>query len=170
MSSVPSQPHTPTPDELASLAGAISEVMECSFFALAEVLDDARFREVEQSAYESSPAWWNVAVAFSGPWQGTVTLAIADGLARQLHESFAGLMSDDPVSDEEVGQMMSELGNMIAGSWLTKAHRQHKFDLSSPIALKSTTAPPPSGTATVLCGVNDAPMAVWLQRACEAAA
>lgn len=169
MSSVPS-PHSPTPEELESLTSAISEVMECSFFALAEILDETRFSEVEQSAYESSPAWWHVAVTFCGPWQGTVTLAIADALARQLHECFAGLMPDDSVSDEEVGQMMSELGNMIAGSWLTKAHRQHKFDLASPVAQKSTSGRPATASATLLCGVNDAPMAVWLRRVCEAAA
>lgn len=170
MSSSQSPERRPAPEELDSLTSAVTEVMECSFFALAERLDVEHYGQLEACALESAPACWLIDVRFVGPWSGLVELSVPDALARQLHESFAGLMPDEVVSDEEVGQMMGELGNMVTGAWLTRAYRQYKFDLSGPIAVKHDAPPRAASTATVLFGVNDAPVCLWLDGVAEAAA
>ncbi len=170
MSSFRSPEPKPAPEELDSLTAAVTEVMECSFFALAERLDAEHHSQLEASAPEESRAYWLIDVRFAGPWNGLVELSVPDGLARQLHESFAGLMPDEVVPDDQVGQMMCELGNMVTGAWLTRAYRQYKFDLSAPVAVKHDEQPRPASTATALFGINDAAVCLWLERAAGAAA
>lgn len=167
MSSSVSPATSPTPDELDALTAAVGEVMECSFFALAEPLDWDRYQEARALAGDE---WWTITVDFAGPFRGSVLIGLPDGLARQLLESFAGLMPDEGTTAEEVGQMMAELANMVTGAWLTRAHRQEKFDLAAPVARRVAAAELADASATSWFGVNDAPMVLWMRRAAEVAA
>src|SRR5260221_8521705 len=96
----------------AALADALIAVAERSFFAYAELgaLDPS---------YVAAAGWYQASISFCGPFSGAATLALPVALARELWASFLGLEPDQSIEDDAVRDLVGELTNMAAGSWLS---------------------------------------------------
>lgn len=110
------------------LVGAARDVLNVMFFS------DIVEKGVEYAGRRPLPL--QVRVQFSGDGAGEFRMEVDNAAASSLAGSFLGT---DPLvtpSDEEVDQVMGELGNMICGSFLSRYEKDGLFSLSSPEVLR----------------------------------
>lgn len=127
MSSLRSPLH---PDALAALGAAAVRVAEDSFFAYAEPCDAARLTSLMR-ARPGGESWLWAAVAFTGPFEGMVRIALPRTLAGDLAGAFCGVPSES-LDKGQVIDFAGELANMVCGLWLTQTHRTDRFELAAP--------------------------------------
>lgn len=162
-----SSPRSPRhPDALAALGAAAVRVAEDSLFAFAEPCDADRVAGLLQDRTGTEP-WLSAAVAFTGPFEGVVRIALPHALAGELASAFSGLPADS-LGDAEVSDFAGELANMVCGLWLTQTHRSEHFSLAAPVVsvaragVMAAAAAEPDALGLVL---NDAPVLVALAAA-----
>jgi CheY-specific phosphatase CheX len=157
MSSVNSR-HTPeVGDHLEALRDAVVEVAESSFFAFVDPCDAAHFAEIA----EAVPSWLEAAVTFSGAFGGRLVCGLAEPLADELFASFLGLAPQGQPADVMLFDLVGELGNMICGSWLTRACQRRRFDLEHPEVVRTLPPLAPLDDVALRVAVNGQPL--WIR-------
>lgn len=82
-------------------------------------------------------------IAYSGPSQGTITLAASDGFLRELASSLLGVEPNEVTIESHGHDALREMTNIVAGSvLLALAGDQCEFSLGLPTLL------PPSDSAS----------------------
>jgi hypothetical protein len=159
-------PCAPTGAEHAvAAAAALADVAENSFFAFVVPADAGLFRESAADLPGGGPSGWLVVtVGFSGGLSGDLTAVMPVVLAESLLRSFMGLDPDDPVEDGAIADAAGEFGNMLCGTWLTRACQRARFDLRPPAVRRMPVewSPDPLEPAGDSCDlyafVNDLPL------------
>ncbi len=132
-----SSPRSPQPpDGLAELGEAAVRVAEDSLFAYAEPCDAARVSGLCQKRPPAEP-WLAVSVAFTGPFEGAVRLALPRALCADLAGAFCGVRPQS-LEQAQLADFAGELANMVCGSWLTQTHRSEHFALAAPVVADAT--------------------------------
>jgi hypothetical protein len=124
------------PDSLAELGEAAVRVAEDSLFAYAEPCDAARVAGLFQNRPPAEP-WLAASVAFTGPFEGAVRLALPRALCADLAGAFCGVRPQS-LDQGQVADFAGELANMVCGSWLTQTHRTGRFALAAPVVADAT--------------------------------
>lgn len=106
------------------LVSAASEILEMMFFT--GVMGDGE----EISAEEASKV--AVKVEFHGSSSGQFHMALPTQTAEQLAANFLGLPPDQVPTDQQVTEVINELGNMVCGAFLSRHESEQIFDLSTP--------------------------------------
>jgi len=151
------------PEALAALGAAAVRVAEESFFAFAEPCDLARVAGLLRARPGAEP-WLLAAVAFTGPFEGVVRVALPRALAGELGGAFCGVRPET-LDDAQITDFAGELANMVCGLWLTQTHRTERFALAAPIVTPaddeaaSAAAADPAALGVVL---NEMPVLLTL--------
>ena len=151
------------PDSIESLAGAVTDVAETSFFAAAE-----RSTASESDPLLGAPAQWLVAtVRFEeNDCIGAVSCLMSDELARMLFDAFTGRDPNDPAPPAaELFDLAGEFSNMVCGRWLTQMVKGTTFDLRQPEVCVLPQQPALDGApaASLVMNVNDLPLRVTIR-------
>lgn len=112
----------------ADLVGAARDVLNVMFFT--DIVEEGEASPCPQ------PFPVQVRVNFTGDETGAFVMEVDETAAGAMAGSFLGT---DPVtlpSDEEIDQVMGELGNMICGAFLSRFEKEGLFSLSSPEVLR----------------------------------
>jgi CheY-specific phosphatase CheX len=121
-----------------ALQESVKEVLEKMFFIHCQ----------EESAEFSSEPEVVANLTFEGEPSGALTLRVTARAARSVAADF--LAAEEPdLSEQEIGEVVCELANMICGSVLSRVESSAAFRLASPriVASKSDATglgPPPS--------------------------
>lgn len=96
-------------------------------------------RSVE-TGQESAPEPEIVAhLTFKGEPSGSLTLSVAAGAARSVAADFLG--EEEPaLSEQQIGEVVCELANMICGSVLSRVESAITFQLATPRIVASASA------------------------------
>jgi hypothetical protein len=147
------------PEQHASIRDAAVEVAEQSFFAFADPVDETQFAEMALGVDQ----WLEVSVAFSGAFSGSIACLVAEPLARELFASFLGESTADQADDERLFDLVGEFGNMVCGSWLTRACQRRRFDLEHPVVVRRQATDVRPGTSDdALLALNGQPLGLRL--------
>jgi len=123
-------PTTGTPSDTAgALNGALADVAERSFFAMAEPCERGAFDELAAAVSQ-----WHVSiVSFRGELSGTMSCAIPAALGTQFYDAFTGRADDEPAPTASLmADLIGELANMVCGAWLTRVAQAQPFVLGQP--------------------------------------
>lgn len=105
------------------LSGVAANVLESMFFT--SILGAAQKSEGQGHT-------WNAAkLTFKGTPSGKLGIGVSSESARSLAANFLGLDSEE-VSPAQVDEVIGELTNMIAGSFVSKLESDSSFALSHP--------------------------------------
>ncbi|MBZ2177182.1 MAG: chemotaxis protein CheX [Acidobacteriota bacterium] len=88
-----------------------------------------------------------VKVEFQGASSGMLHMSMPRETAEALTANFLGLPMGEVPTEEQVNNVVNELGNMVCGSFLSKHESEELFDLSKPEILAASE--PPSQVATL---------------------
>jgi CheY-specific phosphatase CheX len=91
-------------------AEALHEVLETMFYVTAEICEEHEARDVQYQG----------AVCFEGTHPGRLALRLSESLAHTLAANLHGARQDD-FSPGQLGDVVKELTNMVAGSFLMLA-------------------------------------------------
>jgi hypothetical protein len=138
------------PDALAALGAAAVRVAEDSFFAYAEPCEADRVAGLLQ-ARPGTESWLWAAIAFTGPFEGVVRIALPRTLAGSLAGAFCGVRPES-LQGAQITDFAGELANMVCGLWLTQTHRSERFALDAPLV----TAAGPADVAAASADASDA--------------
>ena len=138
----------------ASVQAALVEVAESSFFAFVDPLDETQFAELAAAV----PSWLQAVVEFDGAFGGRMTISVAEPLTHELFSSFLGEPPETMPQDGPLFDLVGEFGNMVCGSWLTRACERRRFDLQHPVVTRlEASAVTPDGPAALLVALNGQP-------------
>ncbi|HKW97091.1 MAG TPA: chemotaxis protein CheX [Bryobacteraceae bacterium] len=104
------------------LISATTEVLETMFFT--PVLGST-------AAAASSSGLVAAQLAFCGALEGTFAIQVTLPAAREIAANFLGSETGEP-SPDAIGEVLTELANMICGSVLSHLDGEAHFDLSHP--------------------------------------
>ncbi len=113
------------------LRESVDEVLEKMFF----------IRSLGESAGSPGGAELIAHVTFQGRPSGSFTLSASAAAARSIAADFLGA-EEAEVGDEQVGEVICELANMICGSALSRIESDFDFRLDKP----ALVAEPPLGS------------------------
>jgi CheY-specific phosphatase CheX len=134
-----SSPRSPQPaDGLAALGTAAVQVAEDSLFAYAEACALSHAADLVQKRPATEP-WLAASVAFTGPFEGVVRLALPRALAADLAGAFCGVRPQS-LDAAQIADFAGELANMVCGLWLTQTHRTERFALAAPVVTEAAAA------------------------------
>lgn len=138
---------------------ALVEVAENSFFAFVDPLDETQFAEMAASV----PSWLHAVVEFDGAFGGRLAITVAEPLTHELFSSFLGEPPETMPQDGPLFDLVGEFGNMVCGSWLTRACQRRRFDLQHPVVTRlEASAVRPEGAADLLVALNGQPAVLRL--------
>jgi chemotaxis phosphatase CheX-like protein len=141
-----------------ALAAGLISVAERSFFAYAEPAPPDRVVSV-------AGGWYSASVAFRGPFDGAVAIALPVGLARDLCAAFLG-EDAEALAESAVSDLAGEFANMTCGTYLTGLTGFDTcFELSHPDVSQIACAP----AGDFVVAVNDLPVIVTIRRGGAAA-
>mgnify|MGYP006281464827 CR=1 FL=1 len=150
-------------DATTALRSAVADVVERSFFSMADECDAESFERVSAEI----PAWVSASVQFDeGSSPGAVVCWIAAPLAERLFDAFSGRDPDEPPpSETDLYDLVGEFANMVCGAWLTRAVNQQTFSLTKPVvdACDSATAIAAVGDRGLTFFIDDMPIAIDVQ-------
>ena len=133
-----------------ALRESVDEVLEKMFF----------IRSLGECADLSGEPEMVAHLTFEGQPSGSFTLRASRDAARSIAADFLG---EEPhmLSDQQAGEVICELANMICGSALSRIQSDFHFRLGAPALLK---APPAASRAAASCAVElyDRALAVTL--------
>lgn len=105
------------------LAEAASEVLETMYFT--GVLGLAEDPDVDRGG------WPSVRLAFSGPHSGSFGVRAPGEVARTLASNFLGV-DEKEISEQQMGEVLCELANIICGATLVRLAGDARFSLTHP--------------------------------------
>ena len=126
-----SPPSPQRPDGLEALGAAVRQVAEASLFACAEPYEASRTAGLLQARPVAEP-WLTAVIAFSGPFDGMIRMALPRALAGDLAGAFCG-MRPQSLDASQVADFAGEFANMVCGLWLTQTQRSRRFELAAPV-------------------------------------
>jgi CheY-specific phosphatase CheX len=132
-----------------ALARAIEEVLEKMFFITATAAPSG---SGPADGVEYVSAW----LSFEGDPKGSLLLRLEAGAARSLALDFLG-EDEDTVTDQRVGEVISELANMVCGAVLSRIESEVSFCLATPQIVAGGVAPgEPAGpvSRTTACSAD----------------
>jgi CheY-specific phosphatase CheX len=137
------------------LEGAVAEVLESMCF-----LSTGGETALPAS---SETAWVARKLEFRGPLRGSFGVQVPLDTARLLASNLLGEEGDD-VSDEQAGEAVGELANIVCGVLLGRIDSRHTFDLSAPraVAVNQIPAAGPDRVCRTIA-LDDGVMMVWLE-------
>jgi CheY-specific phosphatase CheX len=132
--------------------------------AVAEVLESMCFLSTSGEGALPAPgesAWVARSLEFHGPVHGAFGVRVPLDTARLLASNLLGEEGEE-VSDEQAGEAVGELANIVCGVLLGRIESQHTFDLSAPRAVEAT---PVAGQDRVCrtIALDEGVMMVWLE-------
>ncbi len=142
----------PTPADREAWVAAVTNVCEQSFFALAEPATE----EVIDRAADGDK-WFEVVVDFSGPFYGSLYVAVPSALGRELYAAFLGCDDGASQPEEALEDLMGEFGNMACGAWLSGLGEPSCFALERPVVQLTDE---PALVGATLMAVNEQPVAI----------
>jgi hypothetical protein len=131
------------PLDAAGLHDALAEVAENSLFAFCDASAPdqlAAWVDTSDPDCAGGPAgpWLTGRVAFTGPCDGHIEIALPAPLARDLCTAFAGFEDAADADEAAVRDFVGELVNTVCGLWLTRGSRERLFDLHPPVVAETT--------------------------------
>ncbi len=115
---------------IQALEASISDVLETMFFCTFAVENPG---DQGPGPEESDASGWLAArIDFGGALKGSMCLRLPHGLAAVLTADFLGV-EQDMVDDRQVGEMVKEILNMIAGNTFTRFDSGMTIDLGIPV-------------------------------------
>jgi CheY-specific phosphatase CheX len=152
------------PDGLEALGAAVRQVAEDSLFACAEPCERSRTAGLLEARPVAEP-WLTAAIAFDGPFEGVVRMALPRALAGDLAGAFCGVRPQS-LDASQVDDFAGELANMVCGLWLTQTHRTERFALTPPVvdaaAARDIVAMATADPGAFGIALNDTPVLVRL--------
>ncbi|MDQ2842085.1 MAG: chemotaxis protein CheX [Acidobacteriota bacterium] len=100
---------------------SVGEVLETMFFT----------GVVEEDSNEESDSLVSAELTFHGNRSGRFGVRVPHTTGRQITSSFLGL-EEDELSEEQIGEVVCELTNMICGSVLSRVETGARFELMHP--------------------------------------
>jgi CheY-specific phosphatase CheX len=159
-----SSPRSPLrPDGLAALGAAALQVAEDSLFAYAEPCEAERMAGLLKKRPAAEP-WLRAAIAFTGPFEGLVRVALPRALAVDLAGAFCGVRPQS-LTPAQITDFAGELANMVCGLWLTQTHRTERFELAAPVVAEMTSSDAAAAAAdpdALAIALNDTPLLLTL--------
>jgi hypothetical protein len=150
------------PDAIELMVGAVTDVAERSFFAVAE-------RTPAAGLQGASDPWLVASVRFEeAACAGVVSCAVPADLARSLFDAFNGRDPfDPPPPHDELADLVGEFSNMVCGTWLTRLHNRATFDLSRPMVEAAPRRPAVGSSrgAAIAMTLNDQPLLIDIRAA-----
>jgi chemotaxis protein CheY-P-specific phosphatase CheC len=107
----------------AVLAEAASEVLETMYFT--GVLGPAEEPDADRDG------WVCVRLSFSGPHCGSFGVRAPGEAARTLASNFLGV-DEEEISEQQMGEVLCELANIICGATLVRLAGDARFSLTHP--------------------------------------
>ena len=87
-----------------------------------------------------------------------MTVTVPEPLAHELFTSFLGEAPETMPQDGPLFDLVGEFGNMVCGSWLTRACQRRRFDLQHPVVTRlEAGAATPEGPTDLLVALNGQP-------------
>jgi CheY-specific phosphatase CheX len=130
---------------------AVTRVAERSLYAFAETVP------VDLMPRTIDGGWHVASLQFTGPFSGSMSMAVPVMLGRQICSAFLG---DDDVDDETaIRDLVGEFANMTCGTWLTAHQASACFNLTHP-SVDAAVEVPVGDLAFV---VNDMPVMLSLE-------
>ena len=133
--------------------------------AVSEVLESMCFLSLDSGAaneqlMEAQP-WVGRCLDFRGPLQGQFGLRAPLRTARVLASNFLG---EEPgeISDEQAGEVLGEVANMVCGTLLSSIEAHHSFDLTPPRPEDGMHSPSPHRIARTFA-LDEGELLVWLE-------
>jgi CheY-specific phosphatase CheX len=97
-----------------------------------EVLETMFFTGVvEEDSKESGVAMVSAELAFLGTLSGRFGVRVPHSTGRQIASSFLGL-DESELAEEQIGEVVCELTNMVCGSVLSRVEAGARFELKHP--------------------------------------
>jgi CheY-specific phosphatase CheX len=121
------------------LVDAASEVLGMMFFT--DVMNGNVVAEPPEKPV-------TVKVEFQGASSGMLHMSMPRETAEALAANFLGLPMGESPTEEQMNDVVNELGNMVCGSFLSKHEAEELFDLSKPEIL-AAAAELPAQVATL---------------------
>ena len=130
-----------------ALSEAAAEVLETMFFSAM----------TPDSGTDPLPdaSWISAGLRFHGKPSGEFGVGIPAVTGRKIAANFLGA-DESEVTEPRIGQVVSELANMLCGSVLSRIEKDTLFDLSSPQLL------PEPGPSPFIVHVEEGPLAMWM--------
>jgi CheY-specific phosphatase CheX len=100
---------------------SVGEVLETMFFT----------GIVEEDSKEESDSLVSAELVFHGHPSGRFGVRVPYSTSRRIASSFLGL-DEDELSEEQIGEVVCELTNMVCGSVLSRVETEARFELMHP--------------------------------------
>ena len=132
------------------LVESVSETLETMFYtAVEEVVEGQSTPRVGRTE-------------FRGTLNGRMAVGLDDGAADGLTASFLGLDLED-LSEQDREQVLSELANIVCGSYLSAAHPEGRFDLAAPeVGVREEEVEREAWEERICFGIPEGLFRVWL--------
>ncbi len=107
-----------------NLVGAVRDVLGTMFFT--DVVDDQKLPVL----LGDQPL--TVRVGFAGETAGVLHLRVPAETAGVLASNFLGAQPGEPLTGEQIDEVVRELSNMLCGAFLSRHEAEQIFELTSP--------------------------------------
>ena len=140
-----------------------SDVRQMLLDSAAEVLETMFFTTLASDAapQDSAGPWICARLSFRGNPSGSFGVGVPLETGRRIGASFLGL--EESITESEAGEVVCELANMLCGSVLSRLGTAARFELSHPQLEPPETGCPKGHTTSRLLGLDEGPLAVWLE-------
>lgn len=131
---------------------SVGEVLETMFFTSV----------VAEDSTEGSDSMVSAELSFLGSPSGRFGVRVPKSTGRQIASSFLGL-EEAKISEEQVGQVVCELTNMICGSVLSRVEAGARFELMHPeVDSKNTDWRQYNGAVGSTFGLEEGTVTIWM--------
>lgn len=136
-----------------SLSESAAEVLESMFFA--SPMETAGLDE------SAPPPSISAQLSFKGARRGRFGVRVSEDAAKTLAASFLG-DDNEAITDEQSGEVLCEMANMLCGSVLSRMAEGARFELSQPLLDQPPVLLPEHATATAAFDVEEGSLLIWL--------
>ena len=144
---------------------AVSELDQMLADSAAAVLENMFFTtptgDADPAENPQGP-WMSARLSFHGNPSGRFGIRTPLETGRKIAASFLGV-EEDTVTESQAGEVICELANMLCGSVLSRLEEGIRFELSHPELDSDEAACPEGPTASRLVGLEEGPLALWLE-------
>ena len=108
-------------------------------------------------------SWIAATLSFHGSPSGRFGVRVAPETARRIATAFLGV-EEESLSEQEIGEVVCELANMLCGSVLSRIESNARFDLSHPQLDQTPNSCNASDQrSTRALELEEGPLALWLE-------
>jgi CheY-specific phosphatase CheX len=137
-----------------------TDVQEIFLNSASEVFETMFFTGIgEENASEDERPALGAELLFKGDPSGRFGVRVPVETGRAIATSFLGL---DEVSDDQVGEVVCELSNMLCGSVLSRIEAGARFELAHPEINLNTRWQDHAGVVSCTFGLEEGTVTMWL--------